>query len=184
MSDDLFEGEDEGAVADEGVGAARRVGFLPAVFIQILKWSALGIGAILFIATVSFFTVKILGGGEQGMSRQRVSVDYAGKAPKYDWFSALGEIRGRSADETPSTILVDVRVGYPKGDKAIQMELIERTPQIRDIIRQFFTSKRAEQLKPAYENDLKAELTEKINSIMTDGKIKAVVFDSFNVVEF
>ena len=184
MSDDMFEGEDEGAVADEGVRAARKVGFLPAVVIHSLKWVALGLGAVGFIVTVTYGTVMFMGRGDRGMSSQKVSVDYAGKAPKYDWFSALGEIRGRTADETPSTFIVDVRVGYEKNNKTVQTELTERTPQIRDIIRQFFTSKKAEQLKPGFENDLKAELTEKINAVMTDGKVKAVVFDNFTVVEF
>ena len=184
MSDEMFEGEDEGAAAGEGIQAAKKVGFLPAVVIQILKWAALGLGAIIFIVTVTVVTINFCGAGSQGAVGPQVSTDYAGKAPKYDWFTNLGEVRGRTADEAPSTIIVDVRIGYPKGQKAVQTELIDRTPQIRDIIRQFFTSKKAAQLKPENENDLKAELTEKINAIMTDGKIKQVVFDSFTVVEF
>ncbi|GAB4375720.1 MAG: hypothetical protein Kow009_10970 [Spirochaetales bacterium] len=184
MSDDMFETEGEGGLGNEPVQAAKKVGFLPAIVIQILKWVALALGAILFIVTVVVITVRIMGVGSPSVTQQPISKEYEGKEPIYDWYSNVGEIRGRTADDVPYTVIVDVRIGYKQGDKAMQAELIARTPQIRDIIRQFFTSKRVEELRPTNEENLKLELRERINDIMTSGKIQKVIFDTFTVIEF
>ncbi len=183
MSDEMFENEEEGGVGEQ-VKAAKKVGFLPSIVIQILKWAALGLGAIIFIVTVVVITVNILNRGNQPMTGQQVSTDYAGKEPMYDWYGNVGEIRGRTADEVPTTVMVEVKLGYPQQDKQMQTELIARTPQIRDIIRQFFTSKRSSELRPENEDNLKLELRDKINDILTAGKVRKVIFDSFTVVEF
>lgn len=184
MSDDMFENEGEGGAAGEPVQAAKKVGFLPAIVIQILKWVALALGAIIFIVTVVVITVKIMGVGSPSVTQQPISKEYEGKEPIYDWYSNVGEIRGRTADDVPHTIIVEVRIGYKQGDKAMQAELIARTPQIRDIIRRFFTSKKSDELRPTNEENLKLELRDQINNIMTSGKIQKVIFDTFTVIEF
>ncbi|MFQ3621647.1 MAG: flagellar basal body-associated FliL family protein [Spirochaetales bacterium] len=183
MSDDMFENEGEGG-AGEPVQAAKKVGFLPAIVIQILKWVALALGAIIFIVTVVIITIQIMGVGKQSVTQLPTSKEYEGKEPIYDWYTNIGEIRARTADDAPHTIIVDVRVGYRQGDKAMQAELIARTPQLRDIIRRFFTSKRAEELKPVNEEKLKIELRDQLNAIMTSNKIQRVIFDTFTVIEF
>ena len=169
---------------DEGGGEAepKKTGFLPGMVISILKWAALGLGAIFFIVTVVVVTMKILGAGNQGMTQQQVSTDYAGKAPVYDWFSQVGEVRGRTSDDTPAMVMLNVNIGYTQGDKIVQTELVSRIPQLKDVVRQFITSKKAADLKPERENDLKVELTDKINSIMSSGKIKQVLFDNLQVI--
>lgn len=184
MSDDMFENEGEAGAAGDQVQAAKKVGFLPAIVIQILKWVALALGAIVFIVTVVIITVQLMGIGSKSVTQQSVSKEYEGKEPIYDWFANVGEIRARTSDDVPHTVIVDVRIGYKQGDKAMQAELIARTPQIRDIIRKFFTSKRAEDLKPANEDNLKIELRDQINNIMTSGKVQKVIFDTFTVIEF
>ena len=75
MSDEMFEGEDEGAAEGEGIKAAKKVGFLPAVVIQIMKWAALGLGAIIFIVTVTVVTINFFGAGSQGAVGPQVSTD-------------------------------------------------------------------------------------------------------------
>jgi flagellar FliL protein len=182
MSDEMFEGED-----DSGVGAeaqpSKKVGFLPGIVIQILKWAALGLGAIIFIVTVVILTMMVMGTGGQSATSQQVSTDYTGKAPVYDWFSQVGEVRGRTTDDIPAMVIVNIDIGYSQGDKVVQTELVSRIPQLRDVIRQFFTSKKAVDLKPEKENDLKIELAEKINSIMTSGKVRQVLFNNLQVME-
>jgi flagellar FliL protein len=180
----MFENDDEAGAVGEQVQASKKVGFLPGIVIQILKWAALGLGAIIFIVTVVVITVGFLNKGSQSMTLQQVSTDYSGKEPIYDWYGNVGEIRGRTSDQVPHTVIVDVKIGYPQQHKQMQAELISRTPQIRDIIRQFFTSKRAEELRPENEDNLKLELRDKINDIMTSGKVRRIIFDSFTVVEF
>ena len=182
MSDEneMFEG-DESAVGGEAQ-PSKKVGFLPGIVIQILKWAALGLGAIVFIVTVVVLTMKFMGAGSQSVSQQQISADYMGKAPVYDWFPNITGIRGRTSDTPPSTVMVDISIGYEQGNKIVQSELVNRTPQIKDIVRQFFATRKAPDLSPGKENDLKIELAEKINSIMTDGKVRQVVFDNLTII--
>lgn len=159
-------------------------GLLSGMLLKILKFVALGIGAIIFIVTVVIVTMRIAGRGTQAQSYPAVSEEYEGTQPVLSWYSAIDEIRGRTADENPNTVIVKVGLGYEKDNKTIQTELVSRTPRLRDIIRQFFTEKTASELKPQYEEELKAELKERINRVLTGGKIDDVIFLEFNVVEF
>jgi flagellar FliL protein len=183
MSDEneIFDEGEEGAVGGEAK-PSKKVGFLPGVVIQILKWAALGLGAIIFIVTVVVITMMFMGVENKGMSQQQISPDYAGKAPVYDWFSNITGIRARTADSPPGTVMVDISIGYEQGNKIVQTELVSRTPQIKDIVRQFFATRKAADLAPGKENDLKMELADKINSIMSDGKVRQVVFDNLTIV--
>ena len=183
MSDEneMFEAGDDSAVGGEAQ-PSKRVGFLPGFVIQILKWAALGLGAIIFIVTVVILTMKFMGAGNQGMSQQQVSADYAGKAPIYDWFPNITGIRGRTSDTPPAMVMVDLSIGYEQGNKVVQSELVNRTPQIKDIVRQFFAVRRSSDMTPGRENDMKMELAEKINSIMTDGKVRQVIFDNLMII--
>ena len=183
MSDDneMFEAGDDNAVG-AGAQPSKRVGFLPGIVIQILKWTALGLGAIIFIVTVVIITMRFMGAGNQGLAQQYVSPDYAGRAPVYDWFPNISGIRGRTSDNPPGMVMVDLSLGYDQGNRMVQTELVNRTPQIRDVVRQFFATRRVDDLAPSRENDLKIELAERINSIMTDGRVRQVVFDNLTVI--
>ena len=79
-------------------------------------------------------------------------------------------------------VMVDLSIGYEQGNKMVQSELVNRTPQIKDVVRQYFATRRISDLTPARENDIKIELAEKINSIMTDGKVRQVIFDNLTIV--
>jgi flagellar FliL protein len=165
-------------------GESEGGGILSGMLLKILKYVALGIGAIIFIVTVVIVTMNIVNRGAQPQSYPAASPEYEGTTPILAWYSAIDEIRGRTADDSPHTVIVQVAIGYEKENKAIQTELVARTPKLRDIIRSFFTEKTAAELQPRYEEELKAELRERINRIMTQGKIDEVIFLEFNVVEF
>jgi len=183
MSDEneMFNEGDDSAVGGEAQ-PSKRIGFLPAFVIQILKWAALGLGAIVFIVTVVVLTMKVMGTGTQAMSQQQISPDYAGRAPIYDWFPNITGIRGRTSDTPPAMVMVDLSIGYELGNRMVQSELVNRTPQIKDVVRQYFATRRTSDLTPMRENDMKIELAEKINSIMTDGKVRQVVFDNLTII--
>lgn len=175
---------DDGLAAEEDLSVSNKVGFLPAALMKILKWAALAVGAIIFIVTVVIVTMKILNQGAQPQSYVAVTESYEAKIPMYDWYDNIPEIRGRTADKAPATVIVKVNIGYDEGDKEVQSELIKRTPRLRDMLRSYFTSKTAEELQPEYEELLKNELKERINRIMVNGKIREVIFLEFNIVEF
>jgi flagellar FliL protein len=177
----MFEEGEEGTVGAEAQ-PSKKVGFLPGIVVQILKWAALSLGAIIFIVTVVYITMQFMGAENQGMSQQQISPEYAGKAPVYDWFPNITGIRARTADSPPGMVMADIAIGYEQGNKIVQTELVNRTPQIKDIVRQFFATRRAVDLAPGKENDLKMELADKINSIMSDGKVRQLVFDNLSII--
>ena len=145
---------DEGLTAEEDLSTRAKVGFLPAALMKILKWAALAIGAIIFIVTVVIVTMRVMNRGAQPQSYAAVSESYEAKTPVYAWYDNIPEIRGRTADQTPTTVIVKVNLGYEEGNREIQTELINRTPRLRDELRRYFTSKTAEQLRPEYEDQM------------------------------
>ena len=184
---------DEDQAFDEGFGTAeadiapteeRGGGLLGGLLLKILKYAAMAIGAVIFIVTVVIITMRIINRGAQPQSVAPVSEAYQGKVEKLAWYDNIPEIRGRTADENPVTVIVKVNIGYDEENKVLQSELIARTPRLQALIRQHFAQKTAAELTPNNEDELSAELKDKINRILADGKIKEVIFLDFNVVEF
>lgn len=175
--------EIEGGEGEAG-GKAQKGGFLGGALIKILKFVALGIGAIIFIVVVVIVTVNLLNKGGQAQTVVNISEDYKGVPPKYTYYTNIEEIRTRTSDEFQATILVKVVIGYDGENKLLQTELIDRTPQIQDLLRNYFSGKRVAEMRPEDESFLKEEIKERINRILADGKIDEVLFSDFNVVNF
>jgi flagellar FliL protein len=183
MSDELFEAEEDVGGGDQA--GKKRVGFLPGVVIQMLKWVAIILGAVIFIVTVVVITVNILNRGSKAQSQEPLSAQYQATKPIYAYFSEIGEIRGRTADSVPHTVIVDPVLGFDPNNKALQAELGQRVPEIRDIVIRYFISKTASELDgQANMQRVKDDLREEINRILANGKIAEVFFKSYNVVEF
>jgi len=176
--------EIEGGEGEAG-GKEKKGGFLGGALLKILKFVALGIGAIIFIVVVVIITVRILNPAAGGTQTAiPISEDYKGVPPKYAYYTNIEEIRTRTSDEAQATIIVKVVVGYDGNNKALQTELIDRTPQIQDLLRNYFSAKRMTELRPEDESFLKEEIKERINRILADGKIDEILFSDFNVVAF
>jgi flagellar FliL protein len=185
MSDEIFDNEDEIVGAEETQPGGKKVGFLPGIVIQILKWAAIIIGAVIFIVTVVVITMNILNRGNQPQSQLSNVEEYEAKPPIWAWYEAIGEIRGSTADEVRHTFIIEPRLGYDTEDRALNTELGKRTAYLRDMIRSYFSGKKAEELL-GKENEMrvKEELKTDINRILINGKIHAVIFDSYQVVPF
>ncbi|MFP4362326.1 MAG: flagellar basal body-associated FliL family protein [Spirochaetia bacterium] len=181
---------DEEQLFDSDVGgddievSGKKIGFLSGLTLKILKWVAIILVSIIFIVTVVIITVQFLNTGSQSQTYTGVSPEYEGRPPLLEWFSSLGEIRARTSDEVPHSVMVEVSLGYNQDNRQLQTELIQRTPRLRDMIRSYFSSKTVEQLGPQHESELKLELKERINDILRNGRIREVIFPSFNVINF
>jgi flagellar FliL protein len=181
MGDEEYLSEEEVAGGQEEGGERR--GILPAMLLKILKWVAIGIAGIIFIVTVVVITVNFMDRGPQAEAYPSESEAYKTSQPILQWYD-IPEIRGRTADDTPHTVIVDPKLGYEKENKKIQSELIARKEQIIDIMRQYFSKRKAGELAPEYEPEIKEELKERINGIMSSKGIEQIVFLQFNVIEF
>jgi flagellar FliL protein len=187
MSDEIFDAEDEAGGEDQPQQTGKKkIGFLPAIVIDILKWAAIVIGAIIFIVVTVVITVRMINSGNQATAtRLPIGSEYEqGSAPMLSWFSQIGEIRGVTADEVRRTFLVSVHIGYEPESEATQQELISREVQITEAIAVYFSGKTVAELQ-GNENRQRAtqELREEINRIMTND-VRDVAFGRYEFLEF
>ena len=75
-------------------------------------------------------------------------------------------------------------LAYKKDDKATSTEITQRTVELKDFLRRYFTQKSAEELRPQNEENLKIEIRNAINdSILSSSKIKDVRFLKLRVIQ-
>ncbi|TVR68335.1 MAG: hypothetical protein EA427_10490 [Spirochaetaceae bacterium] len=185
MSDEIFDSEDEGGGEEQPTTGKKRIGFLPAIVIDILKWSAIVIGAIIFIVVTVIITVRIMGGGQTEATRLPLQSEYerAG-AEMLDWFSQIGDVRGTTNDEPRRTFIVTPHIGYLPGDDATLQEMIRREIQIREAIAIYFSSRSVRELEGVENRErVKRELREQVNRIMTS-RVRDVAFSRYEFIEF
>lgn len=187
MSDEIFDADEEAGGEDQPQQTGKKkIGFLPAIVIDILKWTAIVVGAIIFIVVVVVITVRQINAGNQATAtRLPLGSEYEeGAAPLLEWYSQIGDIRGVTADEVRRTFIVSVHIGYEPESEATLQELISREVQITEAIAEYFSARSVEELQ-GIENRQRAkqELREEINRIMTND-IREVAFERYEFLEF
>lgn len=179
--------EDEGLGLDDGgdAGAAPAKGGKGLLIPGLLKWVAIGLAAIILIVTVVVITMKIMGGNNSGASSAiPMTEEYTASKEILDWYTSLGLIQTRTMEANPASVRVDVVLGYKKEDKATSTEITQRTVELKDFLRRYFTQKTAEELRPQNEENLKIEIRNAINdSILSSSKIKDVRFMQMDVIQ-
>jgi flagellar FliL protein len=177
------------AIEDSGeeqeLGQSKKKGGIAALLPKILKW-----GAIVIIIAILMVTTVILSvhfASRQGQS-QTVTTDtaspYVGRRPTYVFFTAIGQVRTRTADPVAYSVSVTMNLGYTENDNATSSELNARLYELRDFVRTFFAMKTAAELAPENQERLKQEIMEYINTrLLTTGKVRIITFDSLDVSE-
>jgi|WetSurMetagenome_2_1015567.scaffolds.fasta_scaffold400245_2 flagellar protein FliL len=172
---------------DENAGAAASTkgkGKLGNVLPGMLKWILIAVGAVILIVVVVFVTVKIVQNNSTAATAIPISDDYTAQREILDWYSSLGVIKTKTADDIPATVVVNLALGYKKDDKATATEITQRTIELTDFLRRYFTEKTIAELKPQNEEKLKIELRNAINDeILSSSKIKDVAFKQLDVIE-
>lgn len=180
---------DEDIYAEEEVGGGEELAVgeksnaLKELLPKILKWVAIVLVAVIFIVTVVFFTMRILSQGTTNQSYAVQSPEYATEPDVMSWY-ALEEIRTRTADKNPSTVIIKAKLGYEWENADVQTDLIQRSEIIYDAMRQFLSSKTADELTPQTEMQVKQEMKEKINRLISAGKIQEIIFMEYNIFQF
>lgn len=175
--DDLDMGDDGDAAAPKKGGGGG--GFFP----TLLKFIALGLGAVILIVTVVIVTMKIMGGNTSQQVTVPVTEEYSATRELLDWYTSLGSLRTKTSDAIPASVVVDVVLGYKKEDKATSTEITQRSIELKDFLRRYFTQKTAEELAPQNEENLKIEIRNAINDqILSSSKIKDVRFMQLDVI--
>ncbi len=179
---DLDLNDDTGSVDDLGAAPKKKGagGLLPVL----LKWIAIGLVALILIVTVVVITVKVIGGSQSQVAALPTTEEYTSTKEILDWYNSLGQIRTKTSDVNPSSVIVDVVLGYKKEDKATSTEITQRTVELKDFLRRYFTQKSVDELKPQNEEALRIEIRNAINdSILSSSKIKDVRFLTLDVIQ-
>ncbi len=170
--------------AMEGEGASPQKGGKGLLLPGLLKWVAIGLGGLILVVTIVVITFHIMGGNQTGTSNVPVQEEYVQSREVLDWYQSLGSIRTKTNDPTPASVVVDVVFGYRKDDKATSTEITQRTVELKDFLRRFFSQKSKNELKPNDEENLKIEIRNAINDgILSGSKIKDVRFMQLDVIE-
>ena len=173
--------EDVGASSDAAEGP--RGGLFSGLLLTVLKWAAIGVGVIILVVTVTVITFSILNRGRAAQNLAPTSPAYQPKEAPLTYTDSIEQIRGQTADESPGIFLLKVSLGFDTADKQVGVELGQRTREIQDLILTYVSNKTSAELSPEHYDEIKAELVNLINRLMTTGKIKKVMFREISVVK-
>ena len=184
MADEEDLGLDDG-IEDDGGSSKKKGGaggFLP----SLLKWVAIAVGAIILIVVVVVITMNIMNKNGNGtVSVVPASSEYTGKREDLDWYQSIGSIQTSTIDNPPASVVVEVVLGYKTDDKSASTEITKKQIQIKNFLRQYFSSKSKTELKGVRnEEKLSLEIRNSINDdILQNSKIRDVLFLQLSVVE-
>jgi flagellar FliL protein len=182
MGDDdaLDLGGDEAA---GGTSTSKKSGGIAGLLPNLLKFVAIGLGALIFIVTVVIITVRIITGGGKAQTSIDPTKEYVGTRPQYASFSLIGQMNTRTRDQVHN-VVVDMVLGYDLNNNAAQTELTARVVQLRDFTRDYFSRKDYVELAPDNVETLKQEIREILNNRYLDtAKVREVYFMKLDVME-
>ena len=166
-----------------GAETPKKASGLAALLPIVLKFVAIGIGALIFIITVSVITYNILNKGGRSQTVIPANSPYVGARPIYSYFTLIGNVRTSTRDPVPHSVVVNMQVGYDENDNATATELTARLAELQDFVRVFFKSKNADDLRPENEPRLKQEILEQINTkVLSSSRARSIVFIQFDVM--
>ncbi|NIZ47005.1 flagellar basal body-associated FliL family protein [Entomospira nematocerorum] len=158
-------------------------GMVASGLIKILIMITAIIGAIIFIVIVTTITFHVLNRENLGSILIAQNHERYNPPGNHEYMEPAMIIRGRTSDRVGRAFMVSVMLGYQPGDDRTAAELGRRTHQLQDLLRQFFSSQKVENLTPEREDALKVELRNQVNSILSQGRVTDVIFPEF-IVEF
>ncbi len=168
---------DDDVTGEEEQAGGAKPGLLSGLLLTVLKWAAIGLAAIILVATVSYVTYSLFSSGKQSTGLSQFSPEYEQDEVEMEFFTnMLDNIRGQNADDSPKTFVVKVSIGYEKGNTTLQTELIGKTEQIQNMILKFFGQKSSSELVTQNFVTLESDLVAKLNhSLLRTGQIEKVL---------
>ncbi|MCL2479527.1 MAG: flagellar basal body protein FliL, partial [Treponema sp.] len=138
----------DGGEPSELDSGSKKPSGLVALLPNLLKFIAIGLAALIFIATVTIITYNVI--NRNGVSQTIIpeSAPYVGIKPQYSMFTSIGVIRTQTRDTVPYTVVVDMVIGYDLNDNAAATEMTARLYELQDFVRSFFRSRTVDELKP------------------------------------
>jgi flagellar basal body-associated protein FliL len=98
-------------------------------------------------------------------------------------FTGIGRLRAVSADKPAVTIVVSIAFPYTPEDRAFSEELNAKVPEFRNTALEYFSTHRAADLRSTSEENIKAELLRRYNSLLRLGSISVLYFNDFMFID-
>jgi len=176
---------DGGDAPESSSAQKKRGGGLGNLLPTILKFVAIGVGALVFIVTVSVITYNIMNkGGKSQTVISDPSSPYVGTRPQYSYYDALGKITVKTRDPVGSSVAVEMIIGYNLNDSDANLELISRKYELLDFMRRYFSGKYAAELAPEREEELKRDIREQLNTRFLDtARAQLILFKELAVMD-
>ncbi len=134
--------------------------------------------------------VLILAGGTiyglaTGSRAKKLAREKSGQVlkPGYATFTGIGTVRASTAGDKPAVVVATVSFPYSASDREFKEELYKKAPALREATVNYFASKTAESLAPAYEGTIKAGLRDYLNGLLSLGRIEEIWLSDFSVVQ-
>ena len=183
MSDEELNIEDvSGGTEEPESGGGKKTGFIPGIVITILKYAAVGLGIIILAVTATVITFNVINKGGSRQPITNVPQEYKSIADPYEYYENLDSIRGTTSGMNPAVFSGKFVIGYTKGDKEINTELIERKNQIQNKILTYLSRKNYDELKPDRYEEIQEQLKGLINGMLKSGKIKEILMVEFTAI--
>ena len=166
-----------------GKAASKRASGFTALLPNLLKFVAIGLGAVVFIVTVSVITFNILNRGGRAQTVIPSAAPFVGARPQFQFFTGIGVVRTTTNDPLPFSVVVDLVIGFDLGDNAAHAELSARQFELRDFVRVYFRSRTADELRPENEPRLRQEILEQLNTrILNTARARVILFNQLDVM--
>lgn len=135
--------------------------------------------ALLLIGVAAFAGVIL---GSKGNFKVGKTVATSTQPLEQAYFQTGEEFTVNLADtDTKHYVKTAIYLAYDKKNKALGKELTENVEAIRDAVISVLRSKKSTELTPKGGEDLKKELMDRIDTVLTKGRISNVYYDSFIV---
>jgi flagellar FliL protein len=184
MSDEQEVNIEEGAAEGDAGAAGEKKKGGGGLMVNLLKFIAIGLGALIFIVTVAVITFNIMNKGGKSQTVVPQTDSYVAVKKQYSPFTLIGDVSTRTRDPTPWNVAVDMIIGYDLNDNATATELTSRLYELRDFVRRYFSSKSAAELQPENEARLKNEIKELLNTTILDkARVRVILFNKLDLYE-
>jgi flagellar basal body-associated protein FliL len=98
-------------------------------------------------------------------------------------YTGLGQIRLNSPPPDTATVIFSITFPYDSGDSAFSEELAARVGEFSRIAEEYIGAFPVKQLRSLDEGAIKAELLARYNAVLRLGRIEALYFSDFIIIE-
>ncbi|MBN1242029.1 MAG: hypothetical protein JXA15_04895 [Spirochaetales bacterium] len=142
--------------------------------------------AIAVVALVAGTVFALFSGTPRATLERRATEDAAAsrldERPRGVFFD-LGGVRATTRDDDGTLVLATIAIAYDDSDAAILEELEDKRARLRDAAASYFASKSRDELSPAFEGLVKAELRERFDAMLSLGSVDEIWLPAFAIID-